>query len=122
MVVRLHYLKLQTHTLSLHSVNATRANLCEILATNLLRRIADEPLQANENRGQRLLKLANLLARAFSPFQGAPPSIVPEQFKFEEPKSSRFHKASLENAHQRGHTSALELSLVSEAKIFIRSF
>jgi len=124
MVNRLHFLKTQTHTLSLHSVNATRASLCEILASCILRRIDDEPPDPawEDIKGQALLRIARYLVRSFSPFQGAPLHVIPPQFQLSEVKQlkvGRVHDSSSGSA-QEGHTSALELSLVSEAKGFIR--
>lgn len=124
MVNRLHFIKTQTHTLSLHSVNATRASLCEILASCIIRRIEDEPHDplASDPNGQHLLRIANLLARSFSPFQGAPQHLIPPQFQIDTktPRVGTFRTTANAPSTQ-GHTSALELSLVSEAKSFIRS-
>ena len=80
-VNRLHFLTSASHALSLHSVNATRASLCEIvgmsyrnlfpiscrlqLATCIIRRIEDEAAidSAADVKNLQLLRLANVLAR-----------------------------------------------------------
>jgi hypothetical protein len=85
---------MQSSVLSFHSINATRASLCEILAIRVLDGMHNKRgLSADEA----LLSLANALVRCFSPFQGAPEEVVPHEIALEE---------SLE-----GQTSALESKL-----------
>ncbi|EGG05634.1 uncharacterized protein MELLADRAFT_78077, partial [Melampsora larici-populina 98AG31] len=98
LVNRVQFITDSTHALTLHSVNATRASLCEILATNVLRRVHESDLikesQHLSNRSKRmksstvtpkltpeeeencLLKSANVLATAFEMFQGAPIEVI----------------------------------------------
>jgi len=59
------------------------------------------------SKDEALLLLTNALVRCFSPFQGAPAEIVPHKIASEEPL--------------KGQTSALEIAIVSNAKLFIRS-
>jgi hypothetical protein len=81
---------MQSSVLSFHSINATRASLCEILAIRVLDGMQNRrELSADKT----LLSLANALVRCFSPFQGAPAEIVPHEIA----------EGSLE-----GQTSALE--------------
>ena len=82
LVNRLYFLRIQSSVLSFHSINATRASLCEILAIRVLDGMQGERgMTADES----LLSLANALVRCFSPFQGAPAEIVPEEIASKEP-------------------------------------
>lgn len=91
-------------------MNATRAALCETLATNVIRRWADVPLQDDESDDEKLLELAGLLARNFNVFSGAPKSVTTENIP-----------AAIGSDWSKGATSALELAIISEAKLFLRS-
>jgi hypothetical protein len=91
LVNRLYFLRIQSSSLSFHSINATRASLCEILAIRVLDQIYHHHLLSPD---EALLSLANALVRCFSPFQGAPPDIVPHKIALEQP--------------MKGQTSALE--------------
>lgn len=90
LVNRLYFLRIQSSSLSFHSINATRASLCEILAIRVLDQMHHHLLSPDEV----LLSLADTLVRCFCPFQGAPLDIVPHKIALEEP--------------MKGQTSALE--------------
>lgn len=93
-----------------NSVNATRAALCETLATNVLRRWADDPIDEDGSDDEKLLELAGLLARNFNVFSGAPKSVTAKDIP-----------AAIGSDWSKGATSALELAIVCEAKLFLRS-
>ncbi|KAF3919759.1 hypothetical protein ABW20_dc0108271 [Dactylellina cionopaga] len=87
------------------SVNLTRAILCELVATRILRRFHED------NPGpDGLLLLANILVAGFSPFQGAPEDVQQENL----PKE---HWAV---AYKSRHPS-LEIAIVSQSKLFLSS-
>ncbi|OAV97381.1 hypothetical protein PTTG_08032 [Puccinia triticina 1-1 BBBD Race 1] len=114
-----------SHALTLHSVNATRASLCEILATNILRRLHQADLlkhKHNTTTSQKLtpeeeqaclLNSANVLATAFSPFEGAPAQVIAAL-------QADWGASDSKNLLAR-QSNALEMAIVSEAKQFIRS-
>ncbi|KAA1113552.1 hypothetical protein PGT21_033442 [Puccinia graminis f. sp. tritici] len=138
LVNRVQFITDSTHALTLHSVNATRASLCEILATNILRRVHESDLHSFQPSSSRskstnttttrhtvnqkltpeeeeacLLKSANVLATAFSPFEGAPTQVI----SFLE---ADWGSSDAKNVLSR-QSNALEMAIVSEAKQFIRS-
>jgi hypothetical protein len=114
-VTRVHFLKQASTSSSFHSVNATRAALCEVLAICVLRRIYDEEEPNDPHSSRRtLLKLANVLARTFDVWQGAPSCVLPDDYETRKTAEDSPHGA-------RGQTSALELAIVTTAKNFIRS-
>jgi hypothetical protein len=75
LVNRLYFLRIQSSALSFHSINATRASLCEILAMRVLDGMHSKRGQSAD---EVLLSLANALVRCFSPFQGAPVEVLHE--------------------------------------------
>lgn len=136
LLVRCHFLRDASHALSLHSVNSTRAALCEIVAINILRAIYDrETKDPDATSRDALLKASELLAAAFSPFQGAPANVL----KIASKRSSGYrafigatgishHTDEIELAdddaadmHPYGKNNALEMAIIGEAKAFIRS-
>jgi hypothetical protein len=85
------------------NVNFTRATLCEIVATRILRRYGED------NPGSRgLLLLAHILVAGFEPFQNAPDEVRQQ--------AARFPRWDLRKA-----SSALEIAIVSESKYFLSS-
>ncbi|SPO03183.1 related to YVC1 Vacuolar cation channel [Cephalotrichum gorgonifer] len=91
-----------------HSVNITRAALCEIVATRILRKFHEE------NPGSLgLLVLAGVLVEGFDPFSGAPEDVERSGRYLQWPVQER-------GGHERKLT-ALELAILSESKIFISS-
>ncbi|KAM6536430.1 hypothetical protein FALCPG4_002435 [Fusarium falciforme] len=104
---RVHFLREQSD-LAHQSVNATRATLCELVATQILRRFHEA------NPGQiGLLVLARILVEGFDPFQGAPSDLEEEWRHMQWPVQER-------GGHEMKLT-ALELAIVSESKFFISS-
>ncbi|KAI8676335.1 hypothetical protein NCS56_00520900 [Fusarium sp. Ph1] len=104
---RVHFLREQSD-LAHQSVNATRATLCELVATQILRRFHEA------NSGQiGLLVLARILVEGFDPFQGAPSDLEEEWRHMQWPVQER-------GGHEMKLT-ALELAIVSESKFFISS-
>jgi hypothetical protein len=88
------------------SVCTTRALLCELIASRILRRYHED------NPGiQGLLLLSQILVGSFDPFQGAPEDIAQD--------SSGFLPVSGRSVRNR--TPALELAIISEAKSFLSS-
>jgi hypothetical protein len=125
LVNRLYFLRIQSSSLSFHSINATRAAVCELLAIRVLDRIRDDNhLSLDES----LLSLANALVRCYSPFQGAPPDAVPIKIASEE------HLKGLSSALESmweiyllaivtcAHSVPEKVAIVSHAKLFIRMF
>ncbi|KAL1841200.1 hypothetical protein VTJ49DRAFT_7321 [Mycothermus thermophilus] len=73
LVNRAQFLAEQAHLTNRQNVNYTRAMLCELIATRILRRFNED------NEGPRnLLVLAHVLIAGFQPFQGAPEEILRE--------------------------------------------
>ncbi|RMJ16193.1 hypothetical protein CDV36_004128 [Fusarium kuroshium] len=104
---RVHFLREQSD-LAHQSVNATRATLCELVATQILRRFHEA------NPGQMgLLVLARIPIEGFDPFQGAPSDLEEEWRHMQWPVQER-------GGHEMKLT-ALELAIVSESKFFISS-
>ncbi|KAI0596980.1 nonselective cation channel [Biscogniauxia sp. FL1348] len=70
LVNRAQFLHEQEHMSNRQNVHFTRATLCEVVATRILRRFGED------NPGPRgLLLLANILVAGFEPFQNAPEEI-----------------------------------------------
>ncbi|KAI0483019.1 nonselective cation channel [Xylariaceae sp. FL0804] len=103
LVNRSQFLHEQEHMTNRQNVHYTRATLCEVVATRILRRFGDD------NPGSRgLLLLANILVAGFEPFQNAPESIRRE--------------ASLGNTFNYHRTlPALEIAILSGSKFFLSS-
>ena len=92
------------------TVNITRASLCEILATRILRRY-DEDHEGRDG----LLLLANVLVAGFEPFQGAPAEV-------ERNRGPNFGWKIANHFSRRGNErllTALEVAIISESKSFL---
>lgn len=100
LVNRLYFIRIQSSSLSFHSVNATRASLCEILAIRVLDRLHSRHSPTPDDT---LLSLANTLVRCFSPFQGAPSDVIPHKIASNEPL--------------QGETSALESQSIIRVRV-----
>ena len=87
-------------------MNTTRARLCELVASRILRRYDEDNIGP-----EGLLPLANVLVSGFAPFQNAPEHVVDE------------YKDALQSARQnyRGYITALELAIISDSKMFLSS-
>ena len=110
LVNRVQFLREQSYQAHHQTVNITRANLCELVASRVLRRYDED----HEGR-QGLLMLANVLVAGFEPFQNAPPEIVREH-RTAPSWTIRYNLARPE--YERMLT-ALEVAIVSEAKSFL---
>ncbi|EPS38546.1 hypothetical protein H072_7664 [Dactylellina haptotyla CBS 200.50] len=105
LVNRMQFQSEQSQQSHEQSVNLTRAILCELVATRILRRFHED------NPGpDGLLLLANILVAGFSPFQGAPDEVQQENL----PKEH--WAASYKTRHP-----ALEIAIVSQSKLFLSS-
>lgn len=107
LVNRARFLREQQYHSHAHTVNTTRADLCELVAAKILRR-HDEETPGRQG----LLLLANIMVAGFEPFQNAPPQIVRE------------HSMSFERkVHRRmGYErllAALEIAIISESKFLL---
>ena len=101
LVNRAQFLSEQSHLSNRQNVNFTRAMLCELIATRILRRFNED------NEGPRnLLVLAHILIAGFEPFQNAPAQIR------EEVGASTAHHRTLP---------ALEVAILSESRVFLAS-
>ncbi|KAM7196074.1 hypothetical protein V8F33_006366 [Rhypophila sp. PSN 637] len=98
LVNRVKFLEDQAHLNNRQNVNFSRATLCELIATRILRRFNED------NEGpDGLLVLAHILIAGFEPFQNAPEEI----------------RRQLADRH---HTlPALEVAILSESKLFLSS-
>ena len=85
------------------NVNFSRATLCEVVATRILRRFGE-----NNPGPQGLLLLSNILIAGFEPFQNAP-----QEVRREASRSSAW------NYHNT--LPALEIAILSESKHFLSS-
>lgn len=103
LVNRTQFLHEQSHLHNRQNVNYTRATLCELVATRILRRFNE----GNEGT-EGLLILAHILVAGFSPFQNAPGDIRREAATS---SSSSYHTT----------LPALEVAILSESKLFLSS-
>jgi hypothetical protein len=101
LVNRAQFLAEQAHLSNRQNVNYTRATLCELIATRILRRF-NEDNEGPEN----LLVLAHVLIAGFEPFQNAP-----EEIRREVGASTAHHRT----------LPALEVAILSESRIFLAS-
>nr|POE96930.1 calcium channel yvc1 [Quercus suber] len=110
LVNRVQFLREQSYQAHHQTVNITRANVCEVVASRVLRRFDED----HPGR-QGLLMLANVLVAGFEPFQNAPDEI------------SNRSTAAMHWTVQWGLTrpeylhmlTALEVAIVSESKSFL---
>jgi hypothetical protein len=110
LVNRIQFLREQSYQAHHQTVNITRANLCELIASRVLRRYDED----HEGR-QGLLTLANILVAGFEPFQNAPLDIIRDH-RTTPGWTARYNFARPE--YERMLT-ALEVAIVSEAKNFL---
>lgn len=103
LVNRAQFLYEQAHLANRQNVNFSRATLCEIVATRILRRFGDD------NPGpDGLLLLANILVAGFQPFQNAPEEV-------------RRQASVSESWELRRTLPALEIAILSESRHFLSS-
>ena len=110
LVNRVQFLREQSFQAHHQTVNLTRATLCELVASRVLRRYDED----NEGR-YGLLKVANVLVAGFEPFQNAPSDII-RNYRTAPSWTIRYNLARPE--YERMLT-ALEVAIVSEAKGFL---
>ena len=109
LVNRVQFMREQNYQAHYQTVSMTRAILCEILATRILRRY-DEQLSGR--RG--LLLLANVLVAGFDPFQRCPPDVINDD-------GPARHWAAQARGEYEGKAPALEVAIISESKTFLSS-
>ena len=101
LVNRARFLDEQAHMQNRQNVYFTRAALCELIATRILRRFGED------NQGpEGLLVLAHVLVAGFEPFQNAPREVRREAHASDSP-----HRT----------LPALEVAILSESKLFLSS-
>lgn len=105
----MQFLREQSFQAHHQTVNITRANLCEILASRVLRR-TDEDHEGKEG----LLLLANVLVAGFEPFQNAPAEVLQDV----RPELRWTLADTLAQGNERLLT-ALEVAIISESKSFL---
>ncbi|PTD12935.1 Acyl-CoA dehydrogenase family member 10 [Fusarium culmorum] len=104
LVNRAQFLDEQSHLNNRHNVNFTRATLCELIATRILRRFGE----MHDDGHDGLLLLAHILVAGFEPFQNAPDEIRDEA----ERTTSWVDYKTLPS---------LEIAIVTESKHFLSS-
>lgn len=103
LVNRAQFLHEQSHLSNTKNVNFSRATLCELIATRILRRFGED------NPGQEgLVLLSNILVAGFEPFQKAPETIL------------RQAEDNMGWIYQRP-LPALEVAILTESKHFLSS-
>lgn len=110
LVNRVQFLREQSYQAHHQTVNLTRATLCELIASRVLRRYDED----HEGRSG-LLMVANVLVAGFEPFQQAPQEIA-RNHRSVQSWTVRYRLARPE--YERMLT-ALEVAIVSEAKGFL---
>ena len=109
LVNKVHFQRQQTYHAHHHTVNNTRAVLCEILASRVLRRCEED------NPGQKgLLLLANVLVAGFEPFQNAPQEVLQDS-----DPARDWIKRSRDDYKKKAP--ALEIAIISESKLLLAS-
>ncbi|EMD00057.1 hypothetical protein BAUCODRAFT_41421, partial [Baudoinia panamericana UAMH 10762] len=110
LVNRMQFLREQSYQAHHQTVNNTRASVCELIASRVLRRFDED----HEGRPG-LLMLANVLVAGFEPFQNAPREVY-------EQNQSALHwtvRWKLARPEYEKMLTALEVAIVSEAKTFL---
>jgi acyl-CoA dehydrogenase len=103
LVNRAQFIEEQSHATNPQNVNWTRATLCELIASRILRRFGE----AHEGPGG-LLLLAHILVAGFEPFQNAPRHIREEA---KSRTSWSYHRT----------LPSLEVAILTESKHFLSS-
>lgn len=110
LVNRVQFMREQSFQAHHQTVNITRANLCEILASRVVRRF-DEDHEGRDG----LLLLANVLVAGFEPFQNSPPQVKKDtEPSFMWPVLEQFRRKGAERL-----LTALEVAIISESKNFL---
>ncbi|KAF4123482.1 hypothetical protein GMORB2_6183 [Geosmithia morbida] len=103
LVNRAQFLDEQAHLTNRQNVNWSRATICELIATRILRRFNED-----HEGPEGLLLLAHILIASFEPFQNAPADIL----RAVEGKTSWSYKRTLPS---------LEVAILTESKHFLSS-
>ncbi|KAF2838562.1 receptor-activated Ca2+-permeable cation channel [Patellaria atrata CBS 101060] len=109
LVNRVQFLREQSRHAHHQTVSGSRAALCELVATKILRRFDEE----NEGRTA-LLLLANVLVAPFDPLQNAPDEVI-------EQSRHAIDWALQKRGGYEGKLIALEIAIISESKHFTSS-
>jgi hypothetical protein len=110
LVNRQRFLHDQVYHSRHQTVNLTRATLCEILASRVLRRFNED----NPTR-EGLLLLANVLVASFDPFQNCPEDIIREN------RQLWNRQLQIRSGNHDRTSNALEVAILSESKQFLAS-
>ena len=109
LVNRMEFLRQHSHQGHLQSLNITRATLCELIASQILRHFDED------NRGDSgLLMLSNILVAGFEPFQNAPQEVLRRR------PNARQWPVQKRGGYERKVT-ALEVAILSNSKNFLSS-
>jgi predicted secreted Zn-dependent protease len=112
LVNRMQFMREQSYQAHHQTVNITRATVCELIASRVLRRFDED----HEGR-QGLLLIANVLVAGFEPFQNAPIEVA-------RTNKRALHWAIRSNfirPEQERMLTALEVAIVTESKSFLSS-
>ena len=101
LVNRAQFLNEQSHLNNRQNVHFTRATLCELIATRILRRFGEDSAGA-----EGLLVLSHILVAGFEPFQNAP-----EDIRRQARATGAWNKT----------LPALEVAILTESKLFLSS-
>lgn len=108
LVNRAQFLDEQAHLTNRQNVNWSRAAICELIATRILRRFNED----HEDEGpEGLLLLAHILIAGFEPFQNAPEDVLRE---------AEARNSSWASSYRRTLPS-LEMAILTESKHFLSS-
>ena len=91
------------------TVNLTRATLCELVATRVLRKHSEDSPGRDG-----LLLLANILVAGFEPFQNAPEEVLHHSMR-----GSQWFVQKRRGYERK--LAALEIAIISESKLFLSS-
>lgn len=103
LVNRVQFLDEESYSSNRHNVNWTRATLCELIATRILRRFGEDHEGADG-----LLLLAHILVAGFDPYQNAPSDVRAQVDKY----TFRGYRRTLPS---------LEVAILTESKHFLSS-
>jgi hypothetical protein len=110
LVNRLHFIRQRDSALASSTLNETRAQLCELLATRVLRYQALNAATSSQG----LLAMSRALVGGYNPFQGASDSVISRIRE-----SEGFGARVLDEG--AGTTNGLELAILSKSRGFIKS-
>lgn len=103
LVNRVQFLNEESYSSNRHNVNWTRATLCELIATRILRRFGED-----HDGADGLLLLAHILVAGFDPYQNSPSDVRAQVDK----RTFRGYRRTLPS---------LEVAILTESKHFLSS-